>query len=248
MESAIADRSASLSSWPLVLAVEQASATSTIRAAERCRCRLGNMALGGIAKYTGLLTEYYHGRNAGDPMLRNLVARSTILLLVATACDQSREAAKAEADAIEQARARAADLANSTQNYQPVRYVSAIEQVARPVTTPKQVEVVKPGKEPEVVEPVPVVADVTSETEPPVIAEDSTTVPVAAPRVPSIVPRDAPQPEAVGGASSGDWRGTDPGPDIGSAIGVVLRGGRGDPGHCPRHPRPPTQIPRIPHR
>ena len=33
------------------------------------------------------------------------------------------------------------------------------------------------------------------------------------------------------------------GPDMGTVIGVVLRGGRVDPGHCPRHPRPPTQIP-----
>ena len=183
-------------------------------------------------------------------MIRNLVARFTLLTLVATACGQSPEPATRDAaatDAIAQARARAEDLANSNQNYQPVRFVSDIEKVRvpKPVRRPEPDTVVREGQDLVPAEPV-VAPSVATQAEAPVADVDSTTDMASAPRVPSIVPRDAPTPAAVGG-SSGGWRGTDPGPDQGTIIGVVLRGGRVDPGHCPRHPRPPTQIPnRIP--
>ena len=186
-------------------------------------------------------------------MTRNLVARFTILMLVVTACDQARKGTTPDdaASTIAQAREKAGELANSAQNYQPVRFVSDIEQIARPVTKPKPADIVRPGKDPVEVEPVVMATDVPTETEPPEIAVDSSTMIVSAPRVPSIIPRDAPQPEAVGGGTgSGDWRGNDPGPDVGTNIGVVIRGGRGDPGHCPRHrPPPPSSIPnRFPNR
>ena len=183
-------------------------------------------------------------------MIRYLVARFTLLTVAAAACAQSPESTTPDASAntVAQARARAEDLANSTQNYQPVRFVSAIEQVRppRPVTRIKPDTVVLEGKDPVHVEPVVV----PTETEGPVLQVDSTTETASAPRVPSIIPRDAPEPAAVGGSGGGgEWRGRDPGPDMGTVIGVVLRGGRVDPGHCPRHPRPPTQIPnRIPQR
>jgi len=183
-------------------------------------------------------------------MIRCLVARFTLLTLVATACGQSPEPATREADAIAQARARAADLANSNQNYQPVRFVSDIEKVRvpRPVRQPEPDTLIREGKDLVPAEPV-VVPSVETQGDAPAVAVDSTTDVSSAPRVPSIVPRDAPAPAAVGGGGSGagTWRGTDPGPDLGTVIGVVLRGGRVDPGHCPRHPRPPSQIPnRIP--
>lgn len=180
-------------------------------------------------------------------MIRNLVARITLVTLAAAACGQSPEpepAANEAASTVAEARARAADLANSTQNYQPVRFVSAIEQVRppRPVSRVKPDEVVQKGTDSVAVEPV-VVATISAEPEAPA---DTTTEVSSAPRVPSIIPRDAPAPAAVGGGL-GEWRGSDPGPEMGTVIGVVLRGGRVDPGHCPRHPRPPTQIPnRIP--
>jgi len=183
-------------------------------------------------------------------MIRYLVARFTLLTVAAAACAQSPESAAPDdsASTVAQARARAEDLANSTQNYQPVRFVSAIEQIRppRPVTRTKPDTVVLEGKDPVQVEPVAV----PTEAEGAALQVDSTTETVSSPRVPSIIPRDAPQPEAVGGGGGGgEWRGNDPGPDMGTVIGVVLRGGRVDPGHCPRHPRPPTQIPnRIPRR
>lgn len=188
-------------------------------------------------------------------MIRNLVARFTVILLPLAACGPGSgpeyipepSAAAVLADA----KARAQDLANSTQNYQPVRFVSAIEQVRPPRPTRKHrvEEVVKRGPDSVQVDPEPLPAPSTEVAEQ-VHPVDSAPPPMAL-RVPSIIPRQASLPEAVGdgstGAATGDWRGADPGPDMGTVIGVVLRGGRGDPGHCPRHPRPPSRIPnRIP--
>jgi hypothetical protein len=187
-------------------------------------------------------------------MIRNLVARFTLMALVAAACGPSSQpdtpASGDPAGALAEAKGRAQDLANSNQSYQPVRFVSDIEQVRppRPTRTVKPDVVVRDGSEPVSAEPVPTPAIVAGDPVPS-IQTDSTMDPVSTPRVPSIIPREAPLPAAVGGATggSGEWRGNDPGPDMGTVIGVVLRGGRGDPGHCPRHPRPPSQIPnRIP--
>ena len=185
-------------------------------------------------------------------MIRTLVARFTLTTLAAIACSSSSQPADSESETartLEQAKARAQDLANSTQSYQPVRFVSAIEQVRapRPVLEPKPDVVVKKGTDSVAADPVPVPA--TVQEEPADVAQiDSSVQTAVAPRVPSIIPREASLPAAVGGGT-GDWRGNDPGPDMGTTIGVVLRGGRVDPGHCPRHPRPPSQIPnRIPRR
>lgn len=184
-------------------------------------------------------------------MIRNLVARFTLVALAAAACSRSSEPAP-DADpgarAVEQARARGEDLANSTQSYQPVRFVSEIEQVRppRPVTRRRVEEVVRKGADSIAVEAVAAPA-VTTEPDAPVVAAAVPVETSSSPRVPSIIPREAPVPEAVGGSGLGEWRGRDPGPDMGTVIGVVLRGGRVDPGHCPRHPRPPSQIPnRVP--
>lgn len=183
-------------------------------------------------------------------MIRNLAARFTLVTLVAAACGPSSqpEATTSPDSALAEAKARAQDLANSTQSYQPVRFVSDIEQVRPPNPTrdPRRDVVVKKGEDSVQVEPVPVV---TPDDVAPVPQADSMVDVANAPRLPSIIPREAPVPAAVGGGGSGagEWRGNDPGPDMGTVIGVVLRGGRGDPGHCPRHPRPPSQIPnRIP--
>ena len=186
-------------------------------------------------------------------MIRTLVARFTLTTLAAFACtpsSQPADSSQAEAEkALEAAKARAQDLANSSQNYQPVRFVSAIEQVRapRPVREPKPADVVKEGKDSVAVDPIPMPAPVQEDSNPAIQTESVADNPVT-PRVPSIIPREAPLPAAVG-SGTGDWRGNDPGPDMGTTIGVILRGGRGDPGHCPRHPRPPSQIPsRIPQR
>jgi hypothetical protein len=187
-------------------------------------------------------------------MIRSLVARFTLMTLAVAACGPSSQPAVGGADeaavTLAAAKARAQDLANSTRSYQPVRFVSEIEQVRvpRPVKRLEPADVVRQGLETRPVQVVLVPSTATQDVAP-AVHVDSTTESVDAPRVPSIIPREAPLPAAVAGGS-GNWRGTDPGPDMGTVIGVVLRGGRGDPGHCPRHPaRPPSQIPnRIPRR
>jgi hypothetical protein len=183
-------------------------------------------------------------------MIRTLVARFTLTTLAAIGCSPSSQPADSSqaetARTLEQAKARAQDLANSTQSYQPVRFVSAIEQVRapRPVLEPKPDFVVQKGSDSVSADPIPMPA--TVQEDPAAVAQIDSSVQTPVARVPSIIPREAPLPAAVGGGT-GDWRGNDPGPDMGTTIGVVLRGGRVDPGHCPRHPRPPSQIPnRIP--
>ena len=184
-------------------------------------------------------------------MIRNLAARFTLMTLAAMACGPSSQPAPDtgadSSGALAEAKALAQDLANSNQSYQPVRFVSAVEQVRppRPVRKSQPDIVVREGIDSVRAEPIPLPG--ASHEEGISAAQDEASGDAgAAPRVPSIVPRDAPLPAAVG-VSSGEWRGNDPGPDMGTVIGVVLRGGRGDPGHCPRHPRPPSQIPnRIP--
>ncbi|HSA56536.1 MAG TPA: hypothetical protein VLE53_12585, partial [Gemmatimonadaceae bacterium] len=61
-----------------------------------------------------------------------------------------------------------------------------------------------------------------------------------APRVPIVAPRPAPLPVEVP-SSSGSGAvggGRTAGPDWGDVVGVVIRGGRVDPGHCPPRRRP----------
>jgi hypothetical protein len=253
MESTIADRSVALISSLVCAPVEQPSATATIRAF-RWSWRLF-MESSRDCERKGLPTELNSvvervSQGSERPMIRNLAARFTLMTLAVAACGPSSQPDATSSDssgAVADAKARGQDLANSNQTYQPVRFVSDIEQVRppRPVRKPQPEVVVREGTDSVAVEPVPAPAT-SPEERLTAVQSESTVHASSAPRVPSIVPRDAPLPAAVG-ASSGDWRGNDPGPDMGTVIGVVLRGGRGDPGHCPRHPRPPTQIPnRIP--
>lgn len=181
-------------------------------------------------------------------MIRYLVARFTLVALVAAACTRVEESATDTSQRIVEGQAKAEDLANSTQSYQPVRFVSEIEQVRRPVPVTREVvaEVVKKGVDSIDVETVTTPVSVAAPMEPEV-ALDSTPALSTTSSVPSIIPRSAPLPDAVASSGSGAWRGLDPGPDMGTVIGVVLRGGRVDPGHCPKHHPHPSQIPnRIP--
>jgi hypothetical protein len=183
-------------------------------------------------------------------MIRYMVARFTMVALVAAACTRGDESERDASKRIVEGQARAEDLANSMQSYQSVRFVSEIEQVRhpQPVTRHVLAEVVEAGVDSINVETVtiPVSVPVPSEPE---VARDSSVDASPVSSVPSILPRSAPQPDAVAstGAGLGEWRGRDPGPDMGTVIGVVLRGGRVDPGHCPKHHPHPSQIPnRIP--
>ena len=175
-------------------------------------------------------------------MRRNLVARLSLIGLLAWACQPSTPAATKEdgvAKTVEQAKDLAKDLALSSQNYQPVRFVSDIEKVKvpKPVTQPEAEDVIVKGPDSVQVDPMPVPEQITTPEPPPVVAPDSTPEEAPAPSVPSIIPRDAPRPTPVG---RGPHRGPEAGPDWGTVIGVVIRGGAGDGDHCRRRPPPPT--------
>lgn len=162
--------------------------------------------------------------------------------------DTARLSADLERD-LASASAASVELANDARGYQPMRFVSEIEQVAtakplparpkpRPVVTEhaNHDEAVAAAPEPTPEEVVAMSPPV--EPEPPV-------EPSPAPRTPSVAPRPAPVPVDMATGSGGGGpagMGTREGPDWGTVVGVILRGGVVGPGHCP-----PRRRPRAPH-
>jgi hypothetical protein len=108
-------------------------------------------------------------------------------------------------------------LANSTENYQPVRFVSAVEQVSpKPrVAVPRPTDVVRPHTDTTHAEPQP-----EPSTQDSVSAVAALVIERSAPRIPMIVTRDAEPPDPVEGAGSG-WRASE-GPALEPVIGVVF--------------------------
>ena len=178
---------------------------------------------------------------------------AALLLAASVSCGRSDASDARLSDDLEQdlakASASALELANGSGSYQPMRFVSAIEQV--PQAEPERK---KPQPKPTVrkntssdlaeekaPEPEPEQQVATPVAEQPQVTEEAESVDVAdAPRVPIVAPRPAPVPVEVpsSGGSGVVGGGRTEGPDWGDVVGVVLRGGRVDPGHCPpRRPR-----------
>jgi len=174
-------------------------------------------------------------------MNRPASTAACLALVAALACGAG-DARKPEPSAevqrdLAMARARGLELANSAHTYQPVRFVSAIEQTPPAPIRSRPREVVL--KEP--------VDTVSAQVEPSSAGPESgeTPAPVAVAhvrRVPSVVPLGAPTPERIPGGHTPRSM-PDRGPDIGSPVGVVIRGGMVDPRHCPPRRRPPSLIP-----
>ncbi|MEW5917389.1 MAG: hypothetical protein AB1762_13345 [Gemmatimonadota bacterium] len=150
------------------------------------------------------------------------------------------------------------ELAARVQDYQPTRFVTAVEQL--PVAAPTRARAPRRVFKAPEVGTVPL-QESTPEPEP---AQEiaQTPVPVAEePHIASAVPSVVPRPNATPAtpASSGDGGGHVEGPSrgevlgtiIGEAIGVVIRGGPVGPGHCPpRRGRPrgiilPLEMPLV---
>ncbi|HJU73920.1 MAG TPA: hypothetical protein VJ717_09245 [Gemmatimonadaceae bacterium] len=137
------------------------------------------------------------------------------------------------------------ELAAKVQDYQPTRFVTAVEQL--PSAAPTRARAPRRVYNPPAVAEVPEAEISTPAPEP---AEEivQTPVPTPEPRdvsaVPSVVSRPAATPATP--APSGDAEGRAEGPSrgevlgtiIGEAIGVVIRGGPVGPGHCPPRRRP----------
>lgn len=178
---------------------------------------------------------------------------AALLLAASVSCGRSDASDARLSEELEQdlakASASALELANGSGTYQPMRFVSAIEQVpqAEPERKkPQPKPTVRRNASTEVEEqkapdPAPETAVATPVAEVPLVTDEAESVDVAeAPRVPIVAPRPAPLPVEVpsSGGSGAVGGGRTEGPDWGDVVGVVLRGGRVDPGHCPpRRPR-----------
>jgi hypothetical protein len=148
------------------------------------------------------------------------------------------------------------ELASESQDYQRMRFVSAIEQVptgspverkqaprrvARKTASPEGSDTRSPDVQ--AAEEILVAEAPAAEPEP-TPAEDEVSA------VPSVSPRPAPLPVDAPSVGNGDYSRVghgDQGADIGGIIGVVIRGGRVDPGHCPPRRRGgrPIVLPRV---
>jgi hypothetical protein len=131
------------------------------------------------------------------------------------------------------------ELAARVQDYQPTRFVTAMEQL--PVAAPTRAKAPRRVHNPPTVGEVPL-QETTPTPEP---AEEIVQTPVPEPEptqivsaVPTVIPRPTataatPAPAAGEGRDDGPGRGEVLGTIIGEAIGVVIRGGPVGPGHCP---------------
>lgn len=193
-------------------------------------------------------------------MRSNLVHLLVPLAFVAAACGGSPATGDLPDDLKQDLAATAAssstlELANGSTGYQPMRFVSDIEQTdastpverapsPRPVRVPRPTAA--PAPEPEQApspEPTPEVqvAEVAQSPEP---QPEVSSVPMVAPR-PAALPVDVPSTQVADrgeGRGGGIGRGDD-GVGIGGVIGVVIRGGGVGPDHCPPRRRGPGRRP-----
>ena len=152
-------------------------------------------------------------------------------------------------------------LANESQGYKPMRFVSAIERgedavpvqrrpsprpVVRNHTSTEPAQEKAPDPSPQVAVEAPKAPE---PQQPAPTISDAPTVPVVAPR-PAPLPVDYPSSDGGSrgsvGAGGSTGSGRSPGPDIGTIIGVIIRGGAIGDDHCvPRRvPRGPRGLPR----
>ena len=147
------------------------------------------------------------------------------------------------------------ELAARVQDYQPTRFVTAVE--LPPAAAPTRAKAPRREHKTPMVSEVPL-QETTPSPEP---AQEIVQTPVPDPEppqvasaVPSVVPRPtatAATPAPTGeGRSEGPSRGEVLGTIIGEAIGVVIRGGPVGPGHCPPRRRPgqiwlPLEMPIV---
>lgn len=183
--------------------------------------------------------------------MRNILAKLVVpVALAAAACSQGPSRSAGMPDDLQKdlelASASAPVLATPAGDYQPMRFVSEVEQarVAAPVERTRaprrvaaraaaldQAETSTPAPEPE--QEIQVAQAPAMAPETPAPASD-------VPSVPTVAPRPAPMPVDVP-AMEGEGRGgVQPGPGpgrggigIGDVIGVVIRGGGVGPDHCP---------------
>lgn len=194
--------------------------------------------------------------------LHSLLAVGSSILLFAACRDGAPEPSvlnndlKRDLDAA--ASSERLQLANAAGDYQRARFVSPIEQTNRTVPS-KQIQRPRPvvhasvGQTPEETPtPTESAANEVLVTESPSPEPAEETPASDEPRVPTVAPRPVAAPVDAQGPTEGarGGRGADAPPDIGTVVGVIMRGGRsGGDDHCVPRRRPGGRgfpgIPRI---
>lgn len=158
---------------------------------------------------------------------------------------------------LEAASSAAPELANTQGAYQPMRFVSEIEQAngAAPVQrtrAPRKVAAKSANLEQhESQSPAPETQNEVQTAEAPAETPEAPAPEAEVPRVPTVAPRPSALPVDVpamgggggGGGGIGSGRGDGRGEGIGDIIGVVIRGGGVGVDHCPPRRRPRGRIP-----
>jgi hypothetical protein len=148
------------------------------------------------------------------------------------------------------------ELASGSQDYQRMRFVSAIEQVPTGSPVERKQAPRRVARNPashegaETRSPDVQAADEVLVAETPAAQPEPTPAEEDVSAVPSVSPRPSPLPVDAPSVGNGDYSRVghgDQGADIGGIIGVVIRGGRVDPGHCPPRRRGgrPVVLPRV---
>jgi outer membrane biosynthesis protein TonB len=165
-----------------------------------------------------------------------------VTILVAASCGGNNQSASDDLlRDLSAAQASSVELAARVQDYQPTRFVTAVEQL--PQSTPTRARAPRRTYTPPAVDAVPL-EETMSDPEP---AQEIVQTPIPEPdpqptqvsAVPTVQPRPAATPATpaptgeTDGAAAGPSRGEVLGTIIGEAIGVVIRGGPVGPGHCP---------------
>jgi hypothetical protein len=174
------------------------------------------------------------------------------LLVVTAACGRGPDRSDAMNAALQRdlaaASASGVELANGTKGYRPAQVVSSIEQSERSIPIERR-PVRKPvvrnhaaaeGETEKAPDPAPDVAVNAPQPEPQQpepAASDAPSVPMVAPR-PAPLPVEVPAAEGGTRGAQNDGAGTR-GTDLGTLIGVIIRGGMVGDDHCapPRRPR-----------
>ncbi|MGQ0642291.1 MAG: hypothetical protein ACT4P6_16205 [Gemmatimonadaceae bacterium] len=172
--------------------------------------------------------------------------------LVAASCGSSDAPSDELLRDLSAAQSSSIELAARVQDYQPTRFVTAVEQL--PVAAPTRARAPRRVHRPPTVAEIPL--QETTPTPEPAQEILQTQVPEPEQQVVSAVPSVVPRPTATAATPAPTGEGRDEGPSrgevlgtiIGETIGVVIRGGPVGPGHCPPRRRPgriwlPLELP-----
>jgi hypothetical protein len=182
--------------------------------------------------------------------MRSIRSLATLgLSVLAAACSRQPEHHQIDTR-LRQDLALASGLEMAERSYQPVRFVSEIERIPE---APRRRGTMRPSPAPVRAVPDPPPSVDTAAVQLPEVPAAATAAPIEredVPRIPVVMPRPVPSAgESPGHGTGSNGPGPRDGPDIGTIIGVVIRGGLVGVDRCaPPRRLPPRRIPLFPRR